>query len=538
MNDKKIKAIATALVVVMALIFIGIISYVSLRNIARSAGDELFEKREEEELNPDLTNQDDANEADSTELEQISYEVVDVSDQIKSISDVDEGEEDLETHDFEVESVFVNTIELLPSIYQEHEVIEKSKVDISAFPDSYELAGRKTVEIAGATISVPKEVYLYNSLNDKSSEFTVEIGVSGEIANIKSIGWASTDSDKVAVSANSGERVTVSAVDGQFSGLVPVTIYVAYKNENGGTQTEEFTLDVYVESISYGDDQLRDLQGNALYLDSFATKAAHVSDFSSHDYFYGAIKTTGWQTFDGKKYYYDSNSWPVTGHQIIGGLPYDFDEDGVLKSASLDLKMGIDVSKYQKDIDWDLVAASGISFAIVRCGFRGGASGCLVEDPYFYKNVKGASDAGIAVGVYFFTQAINEREAIEEASMAIKMCEGYNISLPIYIDSEGLPPRGRANNLSRDLRTRCLKAFCETVNSAGYVGGVYASKSWFNNQVYARDLENYNIWVAQYNTECNYKGKTNFWQYSSKEHIAGIVGNVDVDVVFEQERMD
>jgi GH25 family lysozyme M1 (1,4-beta-N-acetylmuramidase) len=110
------------------------------------------------------------------------------------------------------------------------------------------------------------------------------------------------------------------------------------------------------------------------------------------------------------------------------------------------------------------------------------------------------------------------------------MSRDYNITLPIYIDSESVP-NGRANNLDRATRTRCLQAFCETINNSGYKGGVYASKSWFYNQLYADSLEQYNIWVAQYNTECNYTGKTDFWQYSSKETIAGIVGYVDVNVV-------
>ena len=162
-------------------------------------------------------------------------------------------------------------------------------------------------------------------------------------------------------------------------------------------------------------------------------------------------------------------------------------------------------------------------------------AGTIVEDPYFKQNIQGAKEAGLQVGVYFFTQAITEQEAIEEASMAIQMCQGYQITLPIYIDSENAV-NGRANNLDRATRTRCLEAFCETINNSGYTGGVYASKTWYYDKVYTQSLEKYNIWVAQYNTECNYVGKTDLWQYSSKKSIAGITGFVDVNLVRKMDK--
>ena len=117
--------------------------------------------------------------------------------------------------------------------------------------------------------------------------------------------------------------------------------------------------------------------------------------------------------------------------------------------------------------------------------------------------------------------------------MAVALCEGYNVTLPIFIDSENAV-RGRANGLDRSTRTKCLQAFCETINNSGHVGGVYASKNWYYEKLYAEALEKYCIWVAQYNTECNYKGKADYWQYSSKETIAGITGYVDVNVVLQK----
>ena len=193
------------------------------------------------------------------------------------------------------------------------------------------------------------------------------------------------------------------------------------------------------------------------------------------------------------------------------------------------MEKGIDVSLYQKEIDWEQVAASGVTFAIIRCGFRGAVTGKLVEDSYFRRNMEGAKAAGIRVGVYFFTQAISEEEAIEEANMVLSLCKNYTLDLPIFIDTENAVD-GRANGLDNRTRTNYIKKFCDTIQSNGYTPGVYASKNWYYEKVYAKELENYCNWVAQYSDVCDYEGKKDFWQYSSKEQINGIQGNVDVNI--------
>lgn len=191
---------------------------------------------------------------------------------------------------------------------------------------------------------------------------------------------------------------------------------------------------------------------------------------------------------------------------------------------------GIDVSKYQGEIDWNRVAADGVDFAIIRCGYRGCVTGALVEDPYFKQNIEGALGAGLDVGVYFFTQAVTEVEAVEEASMAAMLCQGYRISYPIFIDVE--TGGGRADGLDVATRTAVVKAFCETINNAGYHGGVYACKYWFNAKMSDAQLSDYSRWLAEWRGTPTYNGDFRLWQYTSSGTVDGINTRVDLDLVW------
>ena len=193
---------------------------------------------------------------------------------------------------------------------------------------------------------------------------------------------------------------------------------------------------------------------------------------------------------------------------------------------------GIDVSKWQGDIDWQKVKESGVEFVIIRAGYRGSVTGALVEDPMFKEYLDGATAAGIPIGVYFFSQAVSEVEAVEEASMIVSLIDGYDIKYPIFLDSEGAGGSGRADLLSTDERTTICKAFCETINSAGYHGGVYASRNWFNNRLNASELEDYIIWDAEYVGTPGYAGRYDMWQYTSSGNIAGINTRVDLDICY------
>lgn len=204
-----------------------------------------------------------------------------------------------------------------------------------------------------------------------------------------------------------------------------------------------------------------------------------------------------------------------------------------LQTASGNKKVGIDVSKWNGDIDWDKVKNAGVDFAIIRAGYRGSVTGSLVEDPYFQTNMQSAAASGVPVGVYFFTQAVNEVEAVEEASAVLKLISEYHLDYPIYIDTEGAGGNGRADGLDAETRTLVCEAFCRTISNAGYRAGVYASRNWLNNNLQTERLQQYETWLAEYRGVPLYQGYYQMWQYTSKGRIDGIEGNVDFNIRYE-----
>lgn len=274
---------------------------------------------------------------------------------------------------------------------------------------------------------------------------------------------------------------------------------------------------------------LRASSNNGKFI-KYDTSSAPVYDTSSEPVYETETVTTyyGWQTIDGATYYFDKNGEKVTGQQVIQGISYTFSSEGV-RSGSI----GIDVSKYQTGINWTKVKNAGINFVMIRCGYRGYGSGVLVEDPMYRSHISGAKAAGLRVGVYFFSQAVNEAEAVEEASMAVSLAKKYGINMPIAIDSEyAAGGRGRADGLSKSARTAVTKAFCNTVRSAGYTPMVYASKAWFSDHLNVSQLSGYYIWVAHYSEKCGYTGKYHIWQNTDKGKIDGVPGRVDMNISF------
>ena len=208
-------------------------------------------------------------------------------------------------------------------------------------------------------------------------------------------------------------------------------------------------------------------------------------------------------------------------------LGYYFNTSGRAMPAAV-LK-GMDVSKFQGEIDWEKAKAAGIDFAIIRCGYRGYGSGALVEDSTYRRNIQGAINAGLRVGVYFYSQAINEAEAVEEASMVLSLVSGYSLPLGVYYDTESVGG-GRANALSAAERTACAVAFCETIRSAGYSAGVYSYASWFYNALNFANISKYNIWIAQYRDTLSFSYKHNIWQYTGSGSVKGISKPVDMNI--------
>lgn len=196
---------------------------------------------------------------------------------------------------------------------------------------------------------------------------------------------------------------------------------------------------------------------------------------------------------------------------------------------------GIDVSYYQSDIDWAKVKASGIEFAIIRAGYRGyGSAGTLVQDPSFYTYLRGAKAAGVKVGVYFYTQAINTAEAQAEAQFVLDMLGGASLDMPIYYDIEGVDyDTGRLDSagLSVEQKTNLCRAFCNKIISAGYQSGVYANYSWLTYVIDGASLsKSYPIWVAHYNYETWWTNAMEMWQYSGTGIVPGINTYTDMNV--------
>lgn len=211
------------------------------------------------------------------------------------------------------------------------------------------------------------------------------------------------------------------------------------------------------------------------------------------------------------------------------GYPYYKDEDGKVLS-----ELGVDVSKYQEAVDWNQVREAGMSFAIVRLGFRGyGEEGKLVLDEYYEQNVQAAAAAGLKVGVYFFSQAVTEEEAREEAQFVLEHTAGYTIEGPIVFDTEEIKDdTARTDNLTGEEITRHCIAFCEAVEEAGREPMIYANMKWMAFTLELEKLTKYDKWYADYEAapQCPYE--FTIWQYTESGTVPGIQGNADINVWF------
>lgn len=194
-------------------------------------------------------------------------------------------------------------------------------------------------------------------------------------------------------------------------------------------------------------------------------------------------------------------------------------------------RFGIDVSYYQEKIDWQKVAADGVEFAMIRLGYRGWSDGVLYMDERFIENIQGAQAAGIDVGVYFFTQAVNETEAKAEAEYVISQLRGYDLQMPIAYDVEDIDDGvGRMDNISVSQRSRNAAVFCQTLKDAGYDTMIYCNMYY---EAYKLDLEllsGFPIWYADYNRYPQTPYQFDIWQYTSRGKVDGINGNVDLNI--------
>ena len=191
-------------------------------------------------------------------------------------------------------------------------------------------------------------------------------------------------------------------------------------------------------------------------------------------------------------------------------------------------KKGIDVSEFQGKIDWEKVKNDGIEFAILRCGY--GMDFSNQDDVEYERNANECERLGIPYGVYLMSYANTVEKARSEAEHVLRLIEGRKISLGVWYDIED---NGTSGAINKETLTNIINTFCNTIKNAGYKVGVYASLNWLENKIEKTIKDNYDIWVAQYYSKCEYEGKYIMWQHTSSGKVNGISTNVDMNILYE-----
>ncbi len=214
-----------------------------------------------------------------------------------------------------------------------------------------------------------------------------------------------------------------------------------------------------------------------------------------------------------------------------GRFDFQYNRSNYLICTAQESYPGIDVSAFQGDIDWQQVKDSGIRFAMIRLGYRGyGKAGKLVEDEYAKKNLKEATEAGLPIGVYFFSQALNIQEADEEIDFMLKILGDYELHMPIVLDWEIPTDTARTANMDARTLTDIQLHFCEVMVEKGYTPMVYFNWSQSTRLLHLTELEQYPFWLALYQDRMTYPYKVEMWQYTDRGSVPGIQGNVDINV--------
>ena len=216
--------------------------------------------------------------------------------------------------------------------------------------------------------------------------------------------------------------------------------------------------------------------------------------------------------------------------------PYDrydfqYNKQNYLVLQNMTSSPGVDVSAFQGNINWSKVRASGIEFAIIRLGYRGYGSGKLVEDEYAKQNLSGAKAAGLKIGAYFFSQALNTKEVDEEIQFMLKILGDKSLDMPIILDWE-IPAEDARTAGKMDARslTDIQLHFCQVMTEKGYKPMVYFNWHQSENLYYLSELEDYPFWLALYQDRMTYPWRVEMWQYSDKGTVPGINGPVDLNV--------
>ena len=218
------------------------------------------------------------------------------------------------------------------------------------------------------------------------------------------------------------------------------------------------------------------------------------------------------------------NSLKPEDFQVSAGFP-------VYSGGDFDTKVGVDVSEHQWEVDWQ-AAAQVIDFAYIRLGYRGYTEGGLFLDPWYEENITGAAAAGLDTGVYFFSQATNVSEAIEEAKYVIEHLRGFRINMPVIFDWEHVEEEARTDGMSEQAMTECALAFCKTIENAGYDAGVYFNRKLGYHGFDLSRLADFSFWVSVPGEYPDYYYACEFWQCSFTASVPGISGEADLNMRF------
>ena len=243
-------------------------------------------------------------------------------------------------------------------------------------------------------------------------------------------------------------------------------------------------------------------------------------------------KSSSWTlSTDGYKYTREfySNSIYNTSIKDINGTEKNVD---IVVNLFDNYLTGIDVSAHQGKINWSEVRNSGIDFAILRCGY--GQDMPSQDDMFFARNVAECERLGIPYGVYLYSYALTEENAISEANHALRLIKGHNPTYGVWIDMEDADGYKQRNGMPSDeTLVNISSVFCDRIIANGYKAGVYASLDWLNTKLNSSKLDKYDKWVAQWNDTCSYNKRYQMWQYTSKGNVNGILTNVDMDIYYK-----
>ncbi len=237
----------------------------------------------------------------------------------------------------------------------------------------------------------------------------------------------------------------------------------------------------------------------------------------------------------------DASTIQISGPQLTPSpfTPEDFVlEDGIMKCLTQKAIMGIDVSTFQRNVDYQKVKEAGVEFVMIRAGHRGTNIGVLFEDDQVQTHYKAAKAAGLKVGAYFFSQAITPAEAVEEAEFTLSIIKDWQVDMPIVFDWEHIDDDCRTTGMDARTLTDCAKAFCDRIRQEGLRPMVYFNIKQSGTLLLLRELTEYEFWLAMYDDEMDYPIRVDMWQYTQTGRLPGISNNVDINLFFPYEEED